>query len=80
MQQPGWRNNLIGYDTIARPVSIEAAHLFFVNSLAFLREPGQWFAIRQGVLYYKPRAGRRHGQRSGRIAAAPITALDRRKL
>jgi len=58
MQQPGWRNNLIGYDTIARPVSIEAAHLFFVNSLAFLREPGQWFADpAKGVLYYKPRQG-----------------------
>jgi hypothetical protein len=58
MQQPGWRNNLIGYDTIARPVSLEAAHLFFVNSLAFLREPGQWFADpAKGLLYYKPRQG-----------------------
>jgi hypothetical protein len=58
MQQPGWRNNLIGYDTIARPVSIEAAHLFFANSLAFLREPGQWFAEpAKGLLYYKPRHG-----------------------
>jgi hypothetical protein len=58
MQQPGWRNNLIGYDTIARPVSLEAAHLFFVNSLAFLREPGQWFADPgKGLLYYKPRPG-----------------------
>ena len=58
MQQPGWRNNLIGYDTIARPVSREAAHLFFVNSLAFLRFPGQWFAdTAKGRLYYKPRAG-----------------------
>jgi hypothetical protein len=58
MQQPGWRNNLIGYDTIAQPVSREAAHLFFANSLAFLRTPGQWFADpSKGRLYYKPRAG-----------------------
>jgi hypothetical protein len=58
MQQPGWRNNLIGYDTIAQPVSPEAAHLFFVNSLAFLRTPGQWFADpATGRLYYKPRDG-----------------------
>jgi hypothetical protein len=58
MQQPGWRNNLIGYDTIARPVSLEAAHLFFANSLAFLRSQGQWFADpAEGRLYYKPRAG-----------------------
>ena len=58
MQQPGWRNNLIGYDTIARPVSLEAARLFFANSLAFLREPGQWFAdSTKALLYYKPRAG-----------------------
>ncbi|MFL5239823.1 MAG: right-handed parallel beta-helix repeat-containing protein [Rhizomicrobium sp.] len=58
MQQPGWRNNLIGYDTIARPVSLEAARLFFSNSLAFLREPGQWFADpAKGLLYYKPRPG-----------------------
>ena len=56
MQQPGWRNNLIGYDTIARPVSLEAARLFFANSLAFLRESGQWFADpARALLYYKPR-------------------------
>ena len=58
MQQPGWRNNLIGYDTIARPVSPEAAHLFFANSLAFLRTPGQWFADpTRGAIYYMPRPG-----------------------
>ena len=58
MQQPGWRNSLIGYDTIARPVSREAAHLFLANSLAFLRTKGQWFADpAKGRLYYKPRDG-----------------------
>ena len=57
MQQPGWRNNLVGYDTIARPVSADVARLFLVNSLAFLREPGQWFADpKSGLLYYKPKS------------------------
>ncbi|MFD1951705.1 right-handed parallel beta-helix repeat-containing protein [Sphingomonas arantia] len=58
MQQPGWRNNLVGYDTVARPVSAEVARLFLVNALAFLREPGQWYADpKAGTLYYKPRLG-----------------------
>ncbi|QDX24608.1 right-handed parallel beta-helix repeat-containing protein [Sphingomonas suaedae] len=58
MQQPGWRNNLVGYDTFARPVSAEVARLFLVNNLAFLREPGQWVADpAAGLLYYRPRAG-----------------------
>ena len=58
MQQPGWRNNLIGYDTIARPVSAEVARLFLVNALAFLREPGQWYVDpKAGLLYYKPLPG-----------------------
>ncbi|WP_271300503.1 right-handed parallel beta-helix repeat-containing protein [Sphingomonas sp. CV7422] len=58
MQQPGWRNNLVGYDTLARPVSAEVARLFLVNALAFLREPGQFYADpAAGRLYYKPRAG-----------------------
>ena len=58
MKQPGWRNNLIGYDTFARPVSGNNARLFFVNSLAFLRTGGQWFADpTAGRLYYKPRDG-----------------------
>jgi len=58
MQQPGWRNNLVGYDTFARPIAAEVARLFIGNSLAFLREPGQWFADpAAGQLYYRPRAG-----------------------
>ncbi|MEC3949148.1 right-handed parallel beta-helix repeat-containing protein [Sphingobium sp. HWE2-09] len=58
MQQPGWRNNLVGYDTIARPVSVEVARLFLVNALPFLRDPGQWFVDpKAGQLYYKPRPG-----------------------
>ena len=58
MQQPGWSNNLVGYDTLARPVSAEVARMFLVNALAFLREPGQWHADpKAGRLYYMPRAG-----------------------
>lgn len=58
MQQPGWRNNIVGYDTFARPISPSTARLSFINSLAFLRTEGEWFADpQQGKLYYKPRAG-----------------------
>ena len=58
MQQPGWRNNLVGYDTFARSVWGDNAGLFFVNSLAFLREGGQWYADpAMGRLYYKPAPG-----------------------
>jgi hypothetical protein len=58
MQQPGWRNNLVGYDTFARSVWGDNAGLFFENSLAFLRESGQWFADPEaGKLYYKPASG-----------------------
>jgi len=35
MQQPGWRNNLVGYDTLARPVSADVARLFLVNAWRF---------------------------------------------
>lgn len=58
MQQPGWRNNLIGYDTLARTLAGDRGRLFLVNSLAFLREGGQWFVDpAAGKLYYKPRQG-----------------------
>ena len=58
MQQPGWRNNLVGYDTFARSVWGDSAGLFFANALALLRQPGQWFADpAAGKLYYKPKAG-----------------------
>jgi hypothetical protein len=58
MQQPGWRNNLVGYDTFARSVWGDNAGLFFVNALAFLREPGQYYIDpAAGKLYYKPAPG-----------------------
>ncbi|MDV6331001.1 right-handed parallel beta-helix repeat-containing protein [Asticcacaulis sp. 201] len=58
MQQPGWRNNIVGYDTLARPVSPDTARLEFVNALAFLRTEGEWYADpKTGKIYYKPRKG-----------------------
>ncbi|KQN90736.1 pectate lyase [Sphingomonas sp. Leaf67] len=58
MQQPGWRNNLIGYDTLPKTLAGDEGRLYLANSLAFLREPGQWFVDpTPGKLYYKPRAG-----------------------
>ncbi|WP_454715564.1 right-handed parallel beta-helix repeat-containing protein [Caulobacter segnis] len=58
LAQPGWRNNIIGYDTFARPVSGERAHFFIHNALAFVRDEGDWWADpAKGKLYYKPRAG-----------------------
>lgn len=58
LAQPGWRNNLIGYDTFARPVSGNRARFFFANALAFVRAGGDWWADpAKGKLYYKPRDG-----------------------
>ncbi len=58
MQQPGWRNNLVGYDTFARPISAEIARMFLVNALAFLRDPGRWYIdAKAGQIYYKPLPG-----------------------
>jgi len=55
LRQPGWRNNIIGYDTFAKPVSGVRGRFFLANSLAFLRAPGDWFADpAQGRLYYRP--------------------------
>ena len=58
MQQPGWDNNLWGYDTLANPHAPEFSHLFLVNSLAFLTKPGQWYVDPDaGKLYYRPPDG-----------------------
>jgi len=60
LAQPEWRNNLIGYDTFARPVSGDRARFFIANALAFVRAEGDWWADpAKGKLYYKPRAGER---------------------
>lgn len=58
MQQPGWANNLIGFDTIARSIARKRFRLFLHNARAFLKTPGQWYLDpAAGKLYYKPRAG-----------------------
>lgn len=60
LRQPGWRNNLIGYDTFARPVSGDKARFFLANSLAFIRATGDWFVDpAKGLLYYRPADGQR---------------------
>ncbi len=58
MQQPAWRNNVWGYDTIEKPFHPELAHLYLENSLAFLKQPGQWYLDPvAGKLYLRPPAG-----------------------
>jgi hypothetical protein len=58
MKQPGWINNIWGYDTISKPVSPEHARLFLANALPLVREAGQWYLDpRQGRLYLKSPAG-----------------------
>jgi len=58
MQQPAWKNNTWGYDTLNNPYGPEAAHLFLVNSLQFLTQPGQWYLDpAHGKLYLRPRGG-----------------------
>lgn len=58
MKEPAWRNNLWGYDTIERPFGPQFAHLYIANSLALLREPGQWYIDPgKGKLYLRPPAG-----------------------
>ncbi|HEU4960626.1 MAG TPA: right-handed parallel beta-helix repeat-containing protein [Sphingomonas sp.] len=58
MQQPAWNNNLWGYDTLASPYSPQYSHLFLLNALAFLTQPGQWYLDPEaGKLYYRPPEG-----------------------
>ncbi len=58
MRQPAWDNNTWGYDTLHAPVGQETAHLFLNNSLAFLRQPGQFYIDPEaGKLYLRPEAG-----------------------
>jgi len=58
MQQPAWKNNTWGYDTLNNPYGPEAAHLFLANSLRFLTQPGQWYLDpSHGKLYVRPPKG-----------------------
>ncbi|MGR6329821.1 right-handed parallel beta-helix repeat-containing protein [Sphingomonas sp. XXL09] len=58
MKQPGWQNNIIGYDTLARPLAGDKGRFFLVNALAFLRKGGEFYAdTAQKRIFYKPRPG-----------------------
>lgn len=58
MQQPAWDNNIWGYDTIPAPFLPENGRLYLLNSLAFLKQQGQWFLDPEaGKLYYRLREG-----------------------
>jgi hypothetical protein len=58
MKQPAWDNNIWGYDSISSPYHPELSHLFLINSLAFLSQPGQWYIDpAKGKLYLRTRAG-----------------------
>jgi hypothetical protein len=58
MQQPAWDNNTWGYDTLNAPVGAETAHLYLNNSLAFLRQPRQFYIDPDaGKLYLRPDDG-----------------------
>jgi hypothetical protein len=58
MQQPAWKNNTWGYDTLNNPYGPEAAHLFLANSLKFLTQPRQWYLDpARGKLYLRPPEG-----------------------
>jgi hypothetical protein len=58
MQQPAWNNNIWGWDTIEKPFGAQFAHLYLVNSLAFLSKPNEWYLDpKQGKLYFRPAAG-----------------------
>ncbi|HEX4702505.1 MAG TPA: ricin-type beta-trefoil lectin domain protein [Pseudonocardiaceae bacterium] len=56
MQQPAWNNNNWGYDTLAHPFA--GGQLQLENSLAFVKNAGQWYLDPQaGQLYYKAAVG-----------------------
>lgn len=73
MKQPGWHNNIIGYDTFAKPVSGDKARFFLVNALAFLRDGGSYHIDPdKGLLYYKPRAGEDMGRAAVVLPRLPL--------
>ncbi|MCA2215484.1 RICIN domain-containing protein [Jidongwangia harbinensis] len=56
MQQPGWSNNIFGYDTFSSPH--RAGPLYLTNAYEFLDAAGEWYLNRAtGVLYYAPLPG-----------------------
>lgn len=58
MQQPAWRNNIWGYDTLSSPYHPELSHIWLVNALEFLSRPGDWtIDPTEGKVYLIPPAG-----------------------
>ena len=58
MKQPAWNNNIWGYDTLNSPYHPELSHLYLINSLTFLSQPGQWYLDpAKGKLYLRPPTG-----------------------
>ncbi|MEM9963764.1 MAG: right-handed parallel beta-helix repeat-containing protein [Asticcacaulis sp.] len=63
MQQPGWDNNVWGYDTLTKPLFPEESRLFLVNAPEFIgkvshwhTKPYQWFiSPEEGKLYLRIR-------------------------
>ncbi|MFI5846075.1 RICIN domain-containing protein [Catenuloplanes sp. NPDC051500] len=56
MQQPGWSNNNVGYDTFTSPH--RAGPLYLANAYEFLDAPGEWYLDPgSGALSYIPLAG-----------------------
>jgi hypothetical protein len=57
MEQPAWKNNNWGYDTIHAPLVLggEKGQVFISNALAFVDDPGEWFLdAEKGRLYMIP--------------------------
>ncbi|MFI0448894.1 ricin-type beta-trefoil lectin domain protein [Actinomadura sp. 6N118] len=60
MQQPGWSNNIFGYDTFTSPH--RAGPLYLTNAYEFLDSPGEWYLNPgTGALSYIPLAGQNMG-------------------
>nr|WP_229806086.1 lectin [Microbispora rosea] len=56
MQQPGWNNNMFGYDVFTSPH--RAGPLYIENAYEFLDSPGEWYLNPStGVLSYIPLPG-----------------------
>ena len=58
MQQPAWKNNTWGYDTLNSPYHPELSHVWLVNALEFVNKPGDWYIDpTEGKLFLIPPAG-----------------------
>ncbi|MBH0129953.1 hypothetical protein [Salinibacterium sp. NK8237] len=56
MEQPGWKNNTWGWDTLATP--FHESGFYAENALTFLNSDNEWFLDTEAdILYYKPASG-----------------------